>query len=165
MKQQTNDLLVEIRGYFNECPEANERGSKANEFVERIQSIFNEEQQPTLPNRDSEQEQAGSTDQLTGELFTGGDWSIGNDSSGKFIVFDKTQQFGRICTLRTNEEVEANALLIAESKNMYHALKVLAELDLTGVTGEIFYQRNKSKILVNDVLEAKAILSRITGNQ
>lgn len=109
----------------------------------------------------------------TGELFTSGDWEInmGQIRAPKEFTTtygEKANGWANICAMSydvtmSKEEAEANARIICEAPAMYHALKVLAELDLTGVTGEIVYQRNKSKILVKDVLKAKAILSRING--
>mgnify|MGYP001590466010 CR=1 FL=1 len=68
----------------------------------------------------------------------------------------------QLATYTANQPEEANATLIAASKDMYRALKVLAELDLTGVTGDIIYQRNKSKILVKDVLAAIEAINKAT---
>lgn len=108
-----------------------------------------------------------------GELFTSGDWEInmGQIRAPKEFTTtfgEKANGWANICAMSydvtmSKEEAEANARIICEAPAMYHALKVLAELDLTGVTGEIVYQRNKSKILVKDVLKAKAILSRINN--
>lgn len=55
--------------------------------------------------------------------------------------------------------VEDREKLQARVKELEEALKPLANLDLTGVNGSIVYVRNKSEILLNDVIKAKELLT------
>lgn len=78
-------------------------------------------------------------------------------------------------SIQTKKEMQANAELIAKAPELYeenlklkemlkeisNALKPLAELDLTGVRGEIVYQRDHTKITVSDVNKAKTIIQQI----
>ena len=44
---------------------------------------------------------------------------------------------------------------------LIEALKPLANLDLTGVTGDTVYQRDKTKIMTKDILTAKELLNSL----
>jgi hypothetical protein len=49
-------------------------------------------------------------------------------------------------------------VLLEEIKRLREALEPLAYLDMTGVTAEIVFQRNKTKILESDVKRANKLL-------
>ncbi len=100
------------------------------------------------------------TDSLEG--FSGGDWEIGGNTNSMQGIYIHAKGSQLLTVFTSIPEHKANATLICASKDMYRALKVLAELDLTGVTGDIIYQRNKSKILVKDVLAAIEAINKAT---
>lgn len=79
-----------------------------------------------------------------------------HDSNGNCIAL--TQSLNRT-------QKENDAYLIAQVKNMYATLKVLADIDITGVTGDIVYQRNESFIKVSDVINARTILNNCKPKQ
>lgn len=68
------------------------------------------------------------------ELFTAGEWKVDNLTSvrlNEYIRIDQVLELDKCISLRDYErfdkegEAEANLSLIAESKNMYYALKMI----------------------------------------
>lgn len=76
---------------------------------------------------------------------------------------DKTVPICAVYASNINYEAEANAKYICKAVNSHalllEALRPLANLDLTGVTGDIVYQRDGTYIKVQDVLNAKAAIA------
>lgn len=48
-------------------------------------------------------------------------------------------------------------------KEISKCLKSFVNLDLVGINSNIVYQRNRTKIMLNDILKAKKILNDIGG--
>lgn len=102
------------------------------------------------------------------ELFTKGEWKVLKSRDWYYI-----NSHSNVCKISIpdwyaerdmiDKQAEANARLIAASKDMYYALQVLANLDLEGVKGDVVYQRNKSKILVSDVMKAREAIKKVTS--
>jgi hypothetical protein len=97
---------------------------------------------------------------------------------GNKLFFKSGNGFNSLCTIhiqkawdeRANpiedKEAQANAEFVTLAWNnlasVADALRPLAELDLTGVTGDVVYQRNNSKIYLVDVMNAREALAKIS---
>lgn len=96
---------------------------------------------------------------VQGEGFTGGKWRVVN--SGGMVTTERDNGYIIIATLETSplrisREIEANARLIAEAKNMYNKLKWIVK----DIEPSVLFDGNRSK-WHEFYKESKEILNRI----
>ena len=100
-------------------------------------------------------ENEGQQQPVQGEGFTGGEWIVVN--SGGMVTTERDNGYIVIATLETSplkisREIEANARLIAEAKNMYYALKEMVDNFNPVIDGRNEIEQEEIKERANTIL-------------